>query len=774
MAMASTNWHSRRRFFVALGIISVMLVAGVSAVGLVDEDPGTIPATFGVPAPKQGDRAEYVYSLVEIAGGVPVRIGEELPIFSIEFGQGTPLVTAEGDRIEASLRADSWSFSNIRSDYESNATHWGEWLGLTQYGTADGKHAGFDFDADLSALAGWASGETDPTGLGLLRTSTESTMGLRSFNFQSRAASEPFGTVLPCGAIHALQGRQLAIDEPVTLASGCMVWGFPVDPTSPDAQQGVGEFDAPVQLVTAFARPMQAVGWQTLVDGPALAFRSIDAVDDAAVHAWFDADIPFPVKMAVPADDGRYHVLRLATYSAVDPAAASLQMEEPPAPVIRAMRPWGPDDSGIEFPFPASAAWAEAMKQDDVQALLDGRPDAVLSMLRGDTRMTATSDSVYWDFQLEDLEGDLFGFSVRWDREAPQRTLPAVETPVIWSPLKPMVRITVDEDQGYSHAKPRAAIDAFAPTVASALATLQSLDEVPLEHLSWRTELTCQESNGPAWDECGRYGYSTSVTNLRDQTDPGVDIEGRSAGTDTTFDAATVVLDGWGGLQRFERTAIHQQWAVAPAATTKSTPPSPTAPAPAEPWLPSQVVVIAGAGLLGILAAAAYYFAPGILGLFSRINEDDLLDHPSRRLLHDAVQAQPGVHHQALVRTLGKGRGTAGHHLDKLTAAGLVTATQGPGYTCYFPRRTDRRVIAAGPALRSENARNILATLQQRPGCHGGHVAQALGINRATVSHHLQRMETAGLIETRRDGRAIRAYPTQVADMVSGSIVASA
>jgi DNA-binding MarR family transcriptional regulator len=57
----------------------------------------------------------------------------------------------------------------------------------------------------------------------------------------------------------------------------------------------------------------------------------------------------------------------------------------------------------------------------------------------------------------------------------------------------------------------------------------------------------------------------------------------------------------------------------------------------------------------------------------------------------------------------------------------------------------------------------ILYVVVATPGCSQAHLAERVGVERPTMSHHLARLETAGLVDRRRDDddrRVVRVHPT--------------
>lgn len=160
----------------------------------------------------------------------------------------------------------------------------------------------------------------------------------------------------------------------------------------------------------------------------------------------------------------------------------------------------------------------------------------------------------------------------------------------------------------------------------------------------------------------------------------------------------------------------------------------------------------ASLSFLALVASALYYFWPALkgaagVGLFSRIDDGKVLDHPTRRRIHDAIASEPGIHFQALARKSDVGRGALEHHLRKLVAADVVTIRRAPGFTCYFLKGTvDRHMLDAAPALRSDGSRAVLQAVVAHPGASSRDLAAVLGIAPSTMSYHLKRLETAGLV----------------------------
>lgn len=119
------------------------------------------------------------------------------------------------------------------------------------------------------------------------------------------------------------------------------------------------------------------------------------------------------------------------------------------------------------------------------------------------------------------------------------------------------------------------------------------------------------------------------------------------------------------------------------------------------------------------------------------------------------VHADPGVYFNELVRELDLAAGQAQYHLRRLAAAGDVDAAALFGRTHYYPPGYDdweRRALAL---LRRETSAEIVATLLDEGPSRPVDVADHVGIARSTLAWHADRLETAGLVEKRFDGRQL-------------------
>ncbi len=200
-----------------------------------------------------------------------------------------------------------------------------------------------------------------------------------------------------------------------------------------------------------------------------------------------------------------------------------------------------------------------------------------------------------------------------------------------------------------------------------------------------------------------------------------------------------------------------------------------SAPVPLPETAVGQVAL--GYGAAALVAVGAYAAWPRILRFlgflaFTRIETNDLLEHPVRQEVFDTIEGDPGIHFQALVRATGRGNGVLEHHLRMLTHAGLVRQRQAGGYTCYFPAAMDRKVMEASSVLKADIARSALDKIMAAPGLAVGELASSLGVTPKAVRYHLDRFEAAGLVRREKVGRSVHVYPGAIATQLPVAVAA--
>lgn len=149
-------------------------------------------------------------------------------------------------------------------------------------------------------------------------------------------------------------------------------------------------------------------------------------------------------------------------------------------------------------------------------------------------------------------------------------------------------------------------------------------------------------------------------------------------------------------------------------------------------------VALAAAAISLVLAGA----------LYSRIARHRALEQATRRRIHDAIAAQPGIRVGTLQNLLGLNYNTVLRHVRVLARCGLVEAS-GAGQRRYFVRGATSGVAARRAAIAADApvAREVLRFVQHHGAVELPRLRKALGLPRSTASVALQRLAEAGWVE---------------------------
>jgi DNA-binding transcriptional ArsR family regulator len=137
----------------------------------------------------------------------------------------------------------------------------------------------------------------------------------------------------------------------------------------------------------------------------------------------------------------------------------------------------------------------------------------------------------------------------------------------------------------------------------------------------------------------------------------------------------------------------------------------------------------------------------------SRRIERRLLSLRNRRRIVDHVAEHPGVHLRQVARDLGLALGTTEHHLHLLVRHGVLDVGQAQGQSCYFTPGTPHEDRLLWVVLRQDAQRRVLRLLAGDPDLGTVELARRLGLSKAAVAYHLQRLEAWGFVERIRVGR---------------------
>lgn len=718
-----------RRFLPAVGVALAVALLGFGAIGLASAESAAddgLPATFRLAERHAGDKG--VYSVVHESLGVggERREAEERFVWLEEQpfldGRDGTWHAAHGRLLDSDF-STQFTVGDVEVVWD---LWWIDWVE-----TSTGQSIG-----QSGVLGGWVS-------------SSWARSPLVAFGTSQQETSLHTGTSWHDGQSCTLEGLLVAgvdLDGPIELPASCQDGDEPaayvatrsqVDgvPTVRFTMQQEGDrwsFWEAVEYAEGIPEPLLSE-WQSTHDGEVVYRGSSRLVGFEQGTGDWDTGLELPSPLPLPA-------IELAPRD-----------------------PWGPSEAGIQHPFPASQAW-QAAKDDptytDFRDYLTAHPDALAAIGQYDEEREGNQTHRTWSFIVQpDGTGEGDGFWL----VATQTTGPAgaMATDLLGLPAQAPMEASSYSFHGFeSSFRMGEELSQQLPTVASLMARWQA-------HTG-----SSQAANGWSFDQfdvtAGLAGMQVPAQRVQDL------VTGSQRSGNASFLHLAVSADGTPSrLIEEERTTNYD------VSGLTGTPPQgvPPAETPSDDgprvvvagiaWSPPAAPAASGAAAASLLAGLLYWLWPavkgGAVGLFSRIESPRLLDHPVRRSIVDVVEAQPGIHYQAILRTVGGGKGAVEHHLGKLVAAGLLRRHRGPGYTCYFPAGTDRRVAAAAGVLKADGARRVLAAASGRPGASSVDLAQATGLDASTVSHHVHRLAAAGLVRTTREGRTLRVDATDLA-----------
>jgi DNA-binding transcriptional ArsR family regulator len=148
----------------------------------------------------------------------------------------------------------------------------------------------------------------------------------------------------------------------------------------------------------------------------------------------------------------------------------------------------------------------------------------------------------------------------------------------------------------------------------------------------------------------------------------------------------------------------------------------------------------------------------------------DPLELANRKRIFETIRQNPGVHFRDLQRRTNMPIGVLSYHLDYLVDRGLLTVDKRESFTRYFPGgqigRDKQQMLAA---LRQEIPRGIILFLLMNPGATHGRVLENFAISGGTLSYHIKKLVSRGLIRIEKAGRESRMTvidPDKVSDLL--------
>jgi DNA-binding MarR family transcriptional regulator len=138
---------------------------------------------------------------------------------------------------------------------------------------------------------------------------------------------------------------------------------------------------------------------------------------------------------------------------------------------------------------------------------------------------------------------------------------------------------------------------------------------------------------------------------------------------------------------------------------------------------------------------------------YSRYDDSDPLEHEARDAMFEVVESSPGTYLSEIADRADIPLSTARHHIRVLEREDLVSGAKVRGKRRFYPAYTEGVELAA--AMNDESTAAVIDALARLGAASVSDLADELGRDPSTVSHHVQRLEEDDVVVRERDGRAV-------------------
>ena len=148
-----------------------------------------------------------------------------------------------------------------------------------------------------------------------------------------------------------------------------------------------------------------------------------------------------------------------------------------------------------------------------------------------------------------------------------------------------------------------------------------------------------------------------------------------------------------------------------------------------------------------------------IIGFYSKLKKDKMLDHETRQKIVEHLRENPGAHYSAMLKDLDLAHGVLTHHLNMLETTEIIFSKQDQQYRRFYLDGMSRD----GPLVMGQK-KEVLNAVRRNPGSTQANIARALDISRMMASYHVRSLQDLGLVERRKHGRENLIFPVAQMD----------
>lgn len=230
-------------------------------------------------------------------------------------------------------------------------------------------------------------------------------------------------------------------------------------------------------------------------------------------------------------------------------------------------------------------------------------------------------------------------------------------------------------------------------------------------------------------------------------------MEGTGSGIEKTDGAEKIVGDDVNGSADAQNESDRTTFGEQPIAGSRDPPPGPSGEEGASdgtPWF-----IYAG-------AFAALLFALMFVGISGRAYaESSRHENVVRNDLVDLISYNPGINLTSIRSELQLSQGAVSYHLRRLEKGGVIYSHKGMKERRYYPATMGYNQVEDRSA--QDEVRSIIANptgsriieLLGQGDATQTQIVNEVGVSPSTVHWHMERMERAGLIRKRREGRSV-------------------
>lgn len=137
-----------------------------------------------------------------------------------------------------------------------------------------------------------------------------------------------------------------------------------------------------------------------------------------------------------------------------------------------------------------------------------------------------------------------------------------------------------------------------------------------------------------------------------------------------------------------------------------------------------------------------------IIGIYSKIRKDRLLDHETRQKIFNFIKENPGTYYSQIRKELSLAHGVVTHHLNMMETQELVFSKQD---------RQFRRFYVGGlykdAPMVTGVQKKVLDEIRRYPGLSQKQISEHLDLYPMLVSYHVGQLEDLDLVEKKKEGR---------------------